>query len=48
MPPTKKGRKIMRSMRKQYGTRAKQVFYATANAGTITGVHRVGKRRGHR
>lgn len=39
MPLTKKGKKIMRAMKKKYGKRAKQVFYASANKGTITGVH---------
>jgi len=46
MPLTKKGRKILRNMRKTYGKKAgKSVFYASANAGTIKGVH--GKRRKH-
>lgn len=44
MPLTKKGQKIMRAMRKQYGSRAKRVFYASANKGVISGVHK-GKRR---
>jgi len=39
MPLTKKGIKIMRAMKKKYGKRAKQVFYASANKGTIKGVH---------
>lgn len=44
MPLTKKGRKILGSMRKTYGKkRGKQVFYASANKRRITGVHR--KRR---
>ena len=39
MPLTKKGKKIMRSMKKQYGkTRGEQVFYATKNKGKIKGV----------
>ena len=39
MPLTKKGKKIMRSMKKQYGKkRGKQVFYATKNKGKIKGV----------
>jgi len=29
----------MRAMKKKYGKRAKQVFYASANKGTIKGVH---------
>lgn len=40
MPLTKKGRKIMRSMRKQYGRKkGKQVFYASQNKGIIKGTH---------
>jgi len=40
MPLTKKGRKIMRAMKKQYGSKkGKQVFYASSNKGTIKGVH---------
>lgn len=39
MPLTKKGKKIMASMRKQYGSKkAKEVFYASRNAGRISGV----------
>ena len=38
MPLTKKGEKIMAAMRKQYGSRAEEVFYASRNKGTITGV----------
>ena len=39
MPLTKKGKKIMRSMKKQYGKkRGEQVFYATKNKGKIKGV----------
>lgn len=46
MPLTKKGKKIMSSMRKQYGAKkAKQVFYASANAGKIKGVHKTKKGR---
>ena len=40
MPLTKKGKKIMRSMKKQYGAKARRVFYASANKGRIKGVHR--------
>lgn len=44
MPETKKGRKIMAAMRKQYGEKkGMQVFYASENKGTIKGVH--GRRR---
>ena len=46
MPLTKKGSKIMRSMKKEYGSeKAKRVFYASANKGRIKGVH---KKRGKR
>jgi len=39
MPLTKKGKKIMRSMKKQYGKKkGEQVFYATKNKGKIKGV----------
>ncbi len=45
MPKTAKGRKIYASMKKTYGTKkGSQVFHASANKGTIKGVHR--KRRG--
>ena len=38
-PMTAKGRKIMGSMKKQYGAKkGKQVFYASKNAGKISGV----------
>lgn len=40
MPLTNKGEKIMNAMEKQYGSKAKEVFYASANKGTISGVHR--------
>lgn len=44
MPLTKKGKKIKREMRKDYGKeKGTQVFYASANKGTIKGVHK--KRR---
>jgi len=33
MPLTKTGKKVMRSMRKKYGKRAKEVFYASINKG---------------
>ena len=39
MPLTKQGKKIMRSMKKQYGKkRGEKVFYATKNKGKIKGV----------
>lgn len=43
MPLTEKGRKIMRSMKGQYGKKkGESVFYASENKGTIKGVHRRG------
>lgn len=33
MPLTKTGSEVMASMRKQYGKRAKEVFYASINKG---------------
>lgn len=39
MPLTKKGKKIMASMKKQYGEeKGEQVFYASKHAGRIKGV----------
>jgi hypothetical protein len=41
MPLTKKGAKIKRAMTKQYGkAKGERVFYASANKGTIRGVHK--------
>ena len=40
-PLTAKGRKILEKMKKEYGAKkGKQVFYASAKKGTITGVHK--------
>jgi len=40
MPLTAKGKKIMAAMKKEYGPKkAKSVFYASENKGTIKGVH---------
>jgi len=39
MPLSKKGKKIMKAMQKQYGSkRGKSVFYASFNKGIIKGV----------
>jgi hypothetical protein len=38
MPLNAKGKKILAAMRKQYGTKAEEVFYASENKGTISGV----------
>jgi hypothetical protein len=46
MPLTDKGKKIMRNMKKKYGDRAEQVFYASRNKGTISGVEKKRKKRG--
>jgi len=41
MPLTEKGIKIRKAMRKKYGKKkGKQVFYASRNKGTISGVDR--------
>ena len=42
MPLNAKGRKIMRAMKKTYHSakKAKEVFYASRNAGKIMGVER--------
>jgi len=40
MPLTKKGTKIKKAMTEEYGAKkGEQVFYASANKGTIKGVH---------
>ena len=38
MPLTKKGKKIKKSFKQQYGKDADRVFYASANKGTLKGV----------
>ena len=41
MPLTKKGAKIERAMDKEYGPeKGKQVFYASINAGKVTGAEK--------
>ena len=41
MPLNEKGKKIMKSMRKQYGKkRGETIFYASKNKGTIKGVEK--------
>ena len=41
MPLNKKGKKIMKSMKKQYGKkRGETVFYASKNKGVIKGVEK--------
>lgn len=49
MPLTAKGKKIKASMKKQYGEKGEQVFYASQNKDTIKGTHKgKGGRRGKR
>ena len=44
MPLTNKGKKIMKSMKGQYGKKeGEKVFYAARNKGTIKGVERANK-----
>ena len=47
MPLTKKGTKIKKAMQQTYKSKKKeeQVFYASANKGTIKGVHKGKKRK---
>lgn len=41
MPLTKKGKKIMGELKEEYGAKkGRSIFYAMANAGKITSVHR--------
>ena len=40
MPLTAKGEKVMKAMKAEYGAKkGESVFYASANAGKISGVH---------
>ena len=44
MPLTNKGKKIMKSMKGQYGKKeGEKVFYASRNKGTIKGVEKANK-----
>ena len=41
MPLSKKGKKILKRMKKTYGkSEGERVFYASANKGTITGIEK--------
>ena len=41
VPLSKKGKKILKSMKKQYGKKkGKSVFYASKNKGTIKGIEK--------
>ena len=45
MPLTKKGERILQAMRSRYGDkRGTEIFYASANAKTITGVEEAVKK----
>jgi len=45
MPLTEKGKKIMKAMKKEYGSKkAKEVFYASKNKGKIKGVDKKRKK----
>jgi len=46
MPLTKKGKKILESMTREYGSKkGKQVFYASINSGLVTGAETRGVKR---
>lgn len=46
MPLTPKGREIQDAMKETYGPKkGKEVFYASANKGTIKGVHKGSRKR---
>jgi hypothetical protein len=46
MPLTKKGKKILRNMKKKYGAKkAKKIFYASRNSGRIKGVDRTRRKK---
>lgn len=46
MPLTKKGAKVKSAMKRQYGAeKGERVFYASANKGTVKGVHKAGKKK---
>ena len=41
MPLTKKGKKVKKSMQKQYGAKkGMEVFYASVNKGKVKGAHK--------
>ena len=45
MPLTKKGQKIMKAMKDEYGAKkGESVFYASKNKGKLKGVEKKGKR----
>lgn len=48
MPLNAKGKKIMTALKKQYGDKAEDVFYAMKQKKKISGVERIGKDMGKR
>lgn len=47
MPLNKKGEKIKKNMEKEYGAKkGEQVFYASLNKGTVTGVEKSRRKPG--
>jgi len=47
MPLSEKGKKILKNMKKEYGSeKGESVFYASQNKGTITGTHLYRKKKG--
>ena len=47
MPLSKKGEKIMKAMKKEYGSkRGKSIFYASFNKGVIKGVKKGRQKKG--
>ena len=48
MPLNKKGKEIMKSMKKTYGKEAKAVFYASKNKGVIKGVEKKSRKKNKR
>lgn len=46
MPLTDKGKKVLRSMKEEYGDeKGEEVFYASINAGKIKGAHPKGYKK---
>jgi hypothetical protein len=48
MPLNAKGKKIMNALKKQYGDKAEDVFYAMKQKKKISGVETIGKDMGKR
>jgi hypothetical protein len=47
MPLSSKGKKVLKAMKKTYGSakKAKQVLYASKNAGTVKGVEKKSRKK---